>query len=366
MMQHHSRRMYVPVLKWRQGEYRALQVLAPSVKALVMPLIEVPPIPWDYVQERPQKNLEEHLKPMPQQVRNSIEDLPFYIDLGLLDPADRMPSGEHPITALFRQLSCLSVIPVTGLDREIAYQDAVKDVNREFQMGVCLRVGLEELFADAFESRAESLLSILSTPVNEADLIVDLQAVDIAQSAVLRTALPLAWKAGDLGRWRSVVLLGTGFPIDLSEVSPGVGTIPRSEWLIWRSLSSRIHARFGDYSISHYDVRELDPRVMKVSASIRYTADSEWLIFRGRSLRDPRFGGFEQFRSLSAQIVNHPAYSGMAYSWGDRYIYDCALGSEEPPVVPRQGPGNLTVWRQVGTNHHITHVVRQLSSSALT
>lgn len=357
-MMRHSSRMYVPALKWRQGEYRALQVLAPSVKASLMPLIDVPPISWDYVQERPQKDIEEHLRPIPQQVRNSMEDLPFYMDLGLLDPADRMPTGEHPVRALLRQLSSLSVVPVTGLDREIDYQDAVKEVNREFQLGVCLRVGLEELFADAFESRAESLLSILSASVDQADLIVDLQSVDTAQSAVLRTALPLAWKASNLGRWRSVVLLGTGFPTDLSEVSPGVGTISRVEWLLWRSVSSRIPVRFGDYGISHFDVRELDPRIMKASASIRYTGDSEWLVFRGRSLRDPRFGGFEQFRSLSAQIVNHPAYSGMAYSWGDRYIYDCALGSE--------GPGNLTVWRQVGTNHHITHVVRQLSSSALT
>lgn len=354
---HQHGRIYVPALKWRQGEYRALQVLAPSVKAFIMPLIEVPPIPWDYVQEQAQKKLEEHLRPIPQQLLKSIGDLPFYIDLGLLDPAERMNSGEHPVTALFRQLSGLSAVPVTGLDRDINYQDAVKEVNRDFKQGICLRVGLEDLFADVFESRAESLLNILSVAPADADLIIDLQALDAAQS-VLRTALPLAWKASNLAEWRSVVLLATGFPIDLSEVSPGIGTIPRSEWLLWRALAPRIRSRFGDYGISHSDIRELDPRVMKVSASIRYTADSEWLIFRGRSLRDPRFGGFEQFRSLSTQIVNHPVYSGMEYSWGDRYIYNCALGSE--------GPGNLTVWRQVGTNHHITHVVRQLSTSTLT
>lgn len=351
-------RIYVPALKWRQGEMRALKELAPSVKGCLKPLIEIPPIPWDYSQETPQKSLDEHLKPIPSQIRNTVNDLPCYIDLALLDPADRLQSGEHPLPALLSQLADLYLTPVTGLDRDISFQDAVKEVNTRARMGTCLRVGLDELFSDAFENRADSLLNILSVPYDNADLIVDLQAVDQAQSAVLRTALPLAWKASDLTKWRSVTLLGTGFPVDLSDLSPGVGSIPRSEWLLWRGLSSRVAANFGDYGIAHFDVRELDPRVIRVSASIRYTSDSEWLIFRGRSLRDPRFGGFEQFRSLSTQIVNHPAYEGRHYSWGDAFIYDCAYGAE--------GTGNLTVWRQVGTNHHMTHVARQLSSSIWT
>jgi hypothetical protein len=359
-MNNQINRIYVPTLKWRQGEMKALQVLAPSVKAYVMPLIEIPPIPWDYVEEKPQKPLEEHLQQMPAQIRKNVSDLPCYIDFGLLDAGDRMASGEHPVTAFFQLSSGLPLIPVTGLERDITYQDSVKAVNVAIKSGVCLRVGLEELFNEAFDARAQSLLSILSVVAEETDLVVDLQGVDQGQSAVLRTALPLAWQSQKLTNWRSVILLGTGFPVDLSEVSPGLGSITRTEWLLWRSLSTKIQRqpRFGDYGIAHFDVRELDPRVMKVSASIRYTSDTEWLIFRGRSLRDPRFGGYEQFRTLSTQIVNHPAYAGMEYSWGDRFIYTCAYGEE--------GTGSLTTWRQVGTNHHITHVVRQLSSSALT
>ena len=39
--------MYVPILKWRQGEYLALEKLAQDIKDYVMPLIEVPPLEWD-------------------------------------------------------------------------------------------------------------------------------------------------------------------------------------------------------------------------------------------------------------------------------------------------------------------------------
>lgn len=353
-----SRRAYVPTLKWRMGEMKALQALAASVQAYIMPLIEIPSVPWDYVQEQPQKQLEEHLQPIPSQIRKIVGDLPCYVDLSLIDPGERMRSGEHPVTTFFKSASDLLIVPVTGLERDISYQDAVKEVNAEMTNGICLRISLDELFSESFDSRSESLLNILSVAPTDVDLVLDLQAVDHAQSGVLRTALPFAWHSRGLAKWRSIVLLGTGFPIDLSEVTPGLGSVARSEWLLWRSLiSSKIQPqpRFGDYGIAHFDVRDIDPRVVKVSASIRYTSDSEWLIFRGRSLRDPRFGGFEQFRALSQQVVKHPAYTGMEYSWGDRFIYSCAYGGE--------GTGNLTTWRQVGTNHHITHVVRQLAIS---
>ncbi len=72
------------------------------------------------------------------------------------------------------------------------------------------------------------------------------------------------------------------------------------------------------------DVREIDPRLMVASASIRYTAENEWLIFRGRSLREIRYGGYGQFRTLSTQVVNHAAYRGPRFSWGDEYLFRCA------------------------------------------
>jgi hypothetical protein len=139
-------------------------------------------------------------------------------------------------------------------------------------------------------------------------------------------------------------------------VTPGIGSVARSEWSLWTQLSKEIGTTvwFGDYGISHVDVREIDPRLMVASASIRYTTDNEWLIFRGRSLRESRYGGYGQYRALSTQVVNHFAYSGPRFSWGDDYLFKCAHS-----LV---GTGNLTTWRQVGTNHHISFVVRQLAS----
>jgi hypothetical protein len=109
---------------------------------------------------------------------------------------------------------------------------------------------------------------------------------------------------------------------------------------------------FGDYAISHPVQKELDPRTMRMSASIRYTTQENWLVVKGRNVRQY---GFDQYFELCKTLVKRPEFSGKDYSWGDNYIADCAAG--------RTGPGNATTWRKVGTNHHLTVVEQEIAST---
>jgi hypothetical protein len=95
----------------------------------------------------------------------------------------------------------------------------------------------------------------------------------------------------------------------------------------------------------------MDPRNMRVSASIRYTCDDYWLIVRGKWLR--KFG-FGQYHNMCANLIRRPEYSGAAFCWGDNYINDCAIQSV--------GTGSATTWRKVGNNHHFHKVIAQISS----
>ena len=54
---------YVPILKWRQGEYQALLRLNDPVKDRIVPLIEVTPPDFDFETRTPTKTLDEHLVP---------------------------------------------------------------------------------------------------------------------------------------------------------------------------------------------------------------------------------------------------------------------------------------------------------------
>jgi hypothetical protein len=350
---------YVPTLKWRQGEFKALATLDSGVKDWITPLIEVPAIPWDHEDGCPQRDVDDHLAKIPKQLETNWGDRFAFLDCALIAD-ERLRGGTHPVTWVADNANArgLNLIPVTSLDRGAEYQQAVRNSARDTAADIALRLSSSDIFDEDLESRIATALESLGAVTESIHLILDLQAVDESNASVLAAVLPRTINAiPGIRQWRTVTFLGTAFPIDLSDVSAGVGSISRAEWELWLSLLGKKLFRlptFGDYSIAHFDTRELDPRTMRVSASIRYTGAEEWHIFRGRWLRSPNASGFEQFRELSGAVINHREYAGPDYSWGDEFIYNCANGNG--------GTGNLAQWRQVGNSHHITYVARQVAS----
>ena len=190
------------------------------------------------------------------------------------------------------------------------------------------------------------------------DLLIDMGPLIPLHEAtyilVARTVLP---SIPTPGAWRSLTLAGSAFPADARDFAQNsVGTTPRTEWRVWSAIAA-IRSQlprmptFGDYAISHPEYADLDFRIIKMSAQLRYTHEVEWLIVRGRTIRR---GEPSQYPDLARALVRLPQYCGAAFSWGDRYIQDCANGTD--------GPGSATTWRQVGTNHHLTYVVRQIAN----
>jgi hypothetical protein len=160
-----------------------------------------------------------------------------------------------------------------------------------------------------------------------------------------------------VSEWRSFIVAATSFPPNLTGLPPSDSSLlDRTEWRLWLDLWRRRRelprrATFGDYTISHPEPAEVDYRVMRPSASIRYTTEEDWLVLKGRNLRD---NGFGQFYEVCRDLIQRQEYSGARFSWGDTHIYECAN--------ERTGPGNLTTWRKVGTSHHLVFAARQLAS----
>jgi hypothetical protein len=133
-------------------------------------------------------------------------------------------------------------------------------------------------------------------------------------------------------------------------------TVTRSEWLLYKKVVAKLPAgfeppTFGDYAISSADMPKGDMRLLKPSASVRYTINDAWLITKGSNVRD---NGFEQFRDRCGDVVNSGLALPAGYSAGSDYVRGCHAKTEKT--------GNLTTWRWVGTNHHITKVVDDLAS----
>ena len=112
---------YIPGLKAREGEYGALQVMSPGVKARLTPILEVPPIPWDFKKGQPLKTIDGHIQRVSSKIRKSWGDeRPLFVDLKWISESERMSDGRHPMTYVFdaaRQAG-LQLVPVIGLVRE--------------------------------------------------------------------------------------------------------------------------------------------------------------------------------------------------------------------------------------------------------
>ncbi len=349
---------YVPVLKWKRGEQKALEFLSQDLKPNITPLIEIVDVPYDYVEDRPAKTIDEHLLRFGEQLENSwgIPN-PVFVDPGLLDPEITLEDGSQPVRYLYEQANNhhINIIPVTGLNRSEKYQAEIGEIIKSIKT-VCLRVEDDDLLE--IETKINDFLDRLGTSPDQAHLILDFKYVDpidegkhiISLKSIIKT-MPY------LHDWRTFTLCCTSFPESLSSIYAGeANVIHRSERSIWNKmheLSNTIERipTFGDYCIANPYMVDIDPRMMQMSANIRYTVDNGFLILKGRSIKK---SGWEQLFTLAENLVKSHYYSGREFSWGDQFIYDCANKNE--------GPGNAEIWRRVGTNHHLNYIIKNLSS----
>ena len=133
--------------------------------------------------------------------------------------------------------------------------------------------------------------------------------------------------------------------------------VPRNEWLLYKLLRTKLGnidtriPTFGDYVINHPEVLQIDMRLVKPTATIRYTIDDAWLIIKGPNVRDYGYG---QYLDHCKTLTSDPRFLGSIFSKADQYISDCAAG--------RAKTGNLSTWRWIGTNHHLEKVALDVAN----
>jgi hypothetical protein len=281
----------------------------------------------------------------------------------LLPNNEMTTAGLDPLTHLITELRNLSVnvVPVTGLNRTSEHQRGVADAHGKQGLGTCIRLAEDDYTESprTIHRSLEDLVSLLQIDPTSVDLLFDLGELTpgmVGSSAMAMTALINGLPEIDV--WRSVTISASGFPETLSSIPANtVATVPRTEWTLWNALLNRSDdlariPNFGDYGIAHPAIVDIDFRVMRMSANLRYATTADWLILRGKNVRDY---GYEQFTSLCQTLMGRPEFLGSDYSWGDRTVADCAAADT--------GPGNATTWRAIGTNHHLVLVGDQVASS---
>lgn len=336
---------YVPLLKAKEGEFGALSELTEDIKSQISPLIDIFPDSKTPIDKRLDR------------IAKRIKTTWVGIDLN-----ERVSRKEHPLSFTFDKLRTLNVraIPTTGFDRDEAYFNAVMNIVKTDKRGICIRLLIDDMEnTDELDDNLESLLNNLNITYKDAHLILDFRELNIDQvDLAIETAINAMREIPNINEWCTLTVASSGFPGSLKKIGTlATGRIPRADYRLWTALIRRKNEierlpSFGDYGVQHPDLLELDWRKLPRVPNIRYTLPEEWLIVRGGSTKKY---GYRQTFQLSRDLLSMSEHYGNSFSWGDNYISLCAQESD--------GPGNMTTWRKVGTNHHITLVSEQIANS---
>lgn len=350
---------YVPVLRGKAAEFRALGTATDAVKDGLTPFIELPPISWDPDEEDGSDTPDPSIQKLAKKIAAQWEtNRPFFIEVGLLPSDPAVGGGVHPVEFVLGELRSadLQAIPVTGTGRDEEFQAAVAAAIAQDGRGVCIRLDNDD-FEDVNAAIAEvdDLLAAFGVERSEADLFLDFGEVSADHTGPLVLASEAVINSiPDVDAWRTLTWAATAFPSVQNYEADSMNTEPRGEWSIWRSLRARSLARmpsFADYTVngvqSDYDV---GARVYRSSPNLRYTAGNDFVIWKARH---PRYG-HEQFNAICASVIRRSDFPGAQYSEGDAYIARCAADED--------GPGMSIQWRQAGVSHHLAAVVDQIAS----
>lgn len=351
--------MYVPALRWRQGEYQALTRLADAVKDRIVPYITIPEVEFDFELRQPKKSVHEHVHPFAARFNAKWGKRPAWVGLHPGIANQRMGDGRDIPAYVFEALRAFQAnpIPAVPLDVSPSMVASVAAIVATDGLGAAISIRLEDLMKSDALTRIEALAVSLGLALDEVDLVIDLGAPNYEPYNAFAGALITAMRRlGDLQALRNFVVIGTAIPETFKDVAKGADQLPRHDWLFYQALLGKMPAgmrqpNYGDYTIVHPEFKALDMRMIKAAGKLVYTTPADWEVRKGGAFNDNR----AQMHGHCASIVASGKFNGAGYSSGDDYIAKCA--------VHQEGPSNQTRWKEVAINHHITRVLDDLSTS---
>lgn len=330
---------YVPIVKCKLGEQRALEKLDDSVKNITIPLIEIP--------------LSKKEEPTVRLINSFWPNRKFFFYFSL-DWFDSEPEELPAFIQKYVVPVCNNSLGVPVID--LSYVGTVEDWGAFAKNGVAIRLRNNEF--GAIEDTLNALFNITELRRENTDLVLDLQYISpddlFAKTSMLKAAFS---DLDNASGFRSIIIAGVSFPKQISSIEgKKIHHFRRVETELY-ALSLKLSHRFNfNYIYSDYGPTDIEdiPFVVGMSPNfkIKYTIFDEYLYIKGLPIKK---GGLDigNVRELAKILVDSDDFSGESFSWGDQKIYEIAMGLSN-------SPGNLTTWVSYAMNHHITFIVRQI------
>lgn len=343
--------VYTPILKTKRGETKALTLLSPEISERIIPFFDVLALKHDVSNGN---DVHEHLTKQALHIASAWKNRGLcYVDLFDVIPAARGINGAHPAKIVHDKITSerVQAIPVVGLGRDIAYKLAIRSIVTTSAEAIAVRLETEDL---QLPSTLLTSITKLVSEIGAADLplhiFMDFRSIESTPTDQIQSQVTRAIYALRRLNPARIVFSASAFVASMGKFKRNtLNRVKRIDFLTWNLISELHHdIDYADYGVVHPDYFDLDPRLIKPSAKIRYTSDKEWLVVKGSCWRDDT----SQHHTLSKVLQEKPDFRG-SDCWGSEYITSAAAG--------RPKYGSLETWVTIDQNTHITHTVRQLS-----
>jgi hypothetical protein len=335
---------YVPILKAKRGEFWALSNLKNATKEKVTPLLDFLP--------HGTKSLAEIVPERMEQISDAWGTRPLFLDTRLV--TDNGSISAQGIAEIFdaAAASNLHAIPVTSPSHPQTIHTRVAAIVAQQNHGAALRLKVADFNnPQTLATSITTVLTRLHLQPNRVDVIIDYEAT--SPDAALQLIRAHTGVLPSLNRWRTYTVTSGSFPQVVSDLAQNQWhQLPRNDWAAWLGALTNAPALARKPSYGDYGIRDTSlPRSGRANANIRYTADTYFLIRRGRQVQEGHAG---DIRAICASLIARAEYSGVAFSEGD----DCINQVINPPTTT----GGAEQWTQWGMNHHIEKVVWQIAN----
>lgn len=351
---------YIPFLKTKANEIRALADLERNIALRVRPFFDYPRKENVETEEKLArsvtalvKKFEKHLSVIPE----------FYLDV--YDVDDVEVDGRHLYAFILEKFSKLPIIPVISIDRSCEHNDSVIEAKTNGHITsdvVAIRI-TQEYFQrfSVVHNDINCLLRDILNCYNVIDLIFDCRVCTNAD--VSSTAMQIANFANEFCRHypvRSIIISGSSIPASIAEIVRPASeeVIQRKEVGIYRAaypLLAGKSAIFGDYTTvsPDYSDANIPPEQMqnRVTAKFSYSFDDQHYFIRGSSIKTV---GRAQYYDMASTLCNK-AFFRKGNSAGDIYFEEKSKG---------KGPECwITTVIAPAINSHITYLTKKILAS---
>ncbi|QNA86404.1 hypothetical protein G4G27_22285 [Sphingomonas sp. So64.6b] len=351
--------LYMPQLKWKSGECKALGTARGAMSGRLLPAFRIPPSGgFDPDEQRVLSPLE-HIRSFGARLSANWGKRPVFVDASLVDDDKHAAAcRRHPLTELIERawLEGAFAAPIVSLQSSPSYVEAVKrytSANRDWP--ICLRLSLSDMERLRSFGELDAVVNTFGASPHNTVLLFDGGALHISdpEPFVHLVAERFAVLA-PRNTWARVFWGSTSFP-EKPNLKAGVdGRFPRSDWELYRSIVSNGSEfpsvpMFSDYALefpSYYKPVKVPP-----VAHLRYSTETDYWIFKGQSTKKPN--GFGAIFPVARRLVSSEYFFGEEYSLGNKFIDSLLLEGAKT--------GNASTWRWASTDHHISLILKQLS-----